>query len=415
MRGLFWVILIAGLAVAVTVASRYNTGYVLFALHPYRVEMSLNFLAALLVLLFIAGYLVVRVIAHALSLPSQVRAFRTRRRGARAQRRLVEALHAFLEGRYAQAEKAANATIDSKVHAGIGAVIAARAAHELRAYDRRDRYLARASHFTADDQAMRVIAQAELLLQDRNHQDAQAALDGLPRKHTAALRLELRAAQQARNWDRCLEVLAQLEKLDAFEPARIAELRRLALCENLARKGGDLAALREYWQRLPQRDRSDPKVAAQAARRLIELGEYRDAQPIIEAALEREWDSELVQLYAECSAEDARRRIERAERWLVAHPSDAALLLTLGRLCARQRLWGKARSYFEASLSVEETFGATLALARLLEETDEAEAARACLRRSVELAEPLVQRDAVRLVSSPEARVSRPALLPPPA
>jgi hypothetical protein len=37
MRGLFWVILIAGLAVAVTVGARYNSGYVLFALHPYRV------------------------------------------------------------------------------------------------------------------------------------------------------------------------------------------------------------------------------------------------------------------------------------------------------------------------------------------------------------------------------------------
>ncbi len=416
MRGLFWVILIAGLAVAVTIGARYNTGYVLFALHPYRVEMSLNFLAALLVLLFIAGYLFVRVVAHALRLPSQVRAFRERRQAAKAQRSLHEALHAFLEGRYAQAEKAANVTINSKAQAGIGAVIAARAAHELRAYDRRDRYLARSAYFADDDQPMRYIAQADLLLQERNHQDAMAALDRLPRKHTAALRLELRAAQLARNWDRYLEVLAQLEKLNALEPGRIAELRRHAICENLVRKGGEIGALREYWQRLPQRDRSDPKVAAQAARRLIALGEPREAQPIIEAGLDREWDSELVLLYSECSVDDARRRIERAERWLVAHPTDAALLSTLGRLCARQCLWGKARSYFEASLSVEETFGATLALARLLEETGEHEAAQKYSRRSLELAEPLIQRDPVRRISSSDIRVvsrQQPALPPP--
>lgn len=417
MRGLFWVLLIAGLAVAVTIGARYNSGYVLFALHPYRMEMSLNFLAALLVLLFVAGYFVVRVIAHTLRLPSQVRAFRERRRAARAQRSLLEALHAYLEGRYAQAEKAANATIESKEQAGIGAVIAARAAHELRAYDRRDRYLARSSYFGDDDQPMRVIAQAELLLQERNHQEAQTALDKLPRKHTAALRLELRAAQLARNWERYLEVLGQLEKLSALEPGRIAELRRHAICENLARKSAEIGALREYWQRLPQRDRSDPKVAAQAARGLIDLGEQREAQSIIEAGLEREWDSELVELYAECSADDARRRIERAERWLAAHPSDAMLLLTLGRLCARQRLWGKARSYFEASLSVEETFGASLALARLLEETGEQEAAQRYLRRSLELAEPLIQRKPARRVSSSDVRVvSRlQAALPPPA
>lgn len=417
MRGLFWVILIAALAVAVTIGARYNTGYVLFALHPYRVEMSLNFLAALFVLLFVAAYLIVRVIAHTLRLPSEVRAFRERRRVAKAQRSLLEALRAYFEGRYAQAEKAAKATIESKEQAGMGAVIAARAAHELRAYDRRDRYLARASHFGDDDLPMRVIAQAELLLQERNHQEAQAALDRLPRKHTAALRLELRAAQFARNWDRYLEVLGQLEKLNALAPGRIAELRRHAVCENLVRKGADIGALREYWQRLPQRDRSDPKVAGQAALRLIELGEQREAQPVIEAGLENEWDSALVLLYSECSVEDARRRIERAERWLAQHPSDASLLLTLGRLCARQRLWGKARSYFEASLSVEETFGATLALARLLEETGEQEAAQRYVRRSLELAEPLVRRDPVRRISSSDVRVvNRPqAALPPPA
>lgn len=395
MRGLFWVILLAALAVAVTLGARYNAGYVLFVLHPYRVEVSLNFLLALLVLVFIAGYAFVRVVAHTLRLPSQVRKFREKRRLAKAQRSLLDAVRAFLEGRYAQAEKAAGETIDLREHAGIGAVLAARAAHELRAYERRDRYLARSAHFAADDQAMRSIAQAELLLHERRHQEALAALEQLPRKHTAALRLELRAAQLARNWERYLELLGQLEKLNALEPVQAAELRRYAVCESLARKGTDLQALRECWQRLPQRDRLDPKIAAEAARMFIALGEARETQAIIEASLEREWDSDLVALYAESPAEDALRRIERAEAWLASHPADAALLLTLGQLCARQRLWGKARSYIEASLSVEETFGATMALARLLDETGDQEAARRCYRKSLELAEAKLQRPRV--------------------
>ena len=47
--------------------------------------------------------------------------------------------------------------------------------------------------------------------------------------------------------------------------------------------------------------------------------------------------------------------IERAESWLKQHPDDAALLLTLGRLCAQQELWGKAQSYLDASIAVEPT------------------------------------------------------------
>jgi len=413
MRGLFWVILLAALAVAVTLGARYNAGYVLFVLHPYRVEMSLNLLLAVLVGLFIAGYALVRVVTHTLRLPSQVREFRERRRIAKAQRSLLDAVRAFLEGRYAQAEKAAGETIDLKDNAGIGAVLAARAAHELRAYDRRDRYLARSAHFGADDQAMRAIAQAELLLHERRHQEALTALEPLPRKHTAALRLELRAAQLARNWERYIELLGQLEKSGALEPLHVAELRRYAVCESLVRKADDLPALREFWQRLPQRDRLDAKIAAEASRMFSAQGEAREAQIIIETSLERAWDSDLVALYAEASPEDVLRRIERAESWLASQPADAALLLTLGQLCARQRLWGKARSYIEASLSIEETFGATMALARLLDEAGDQEAARGCYRRSLVLAEAKLQQPLPR-ARLREVREQRPMRLPAP-
>ena len=406
MRGLFWVILLAALAVAVTVGARYNAGYVLLVVHPYRIELSLNLLLAVLLLGFVATYVLVRVVAHTLRLPSQVREFREQRRVLRANRCLLDALRAFLEGRYAKAEKAAAETIELREHAGIGAVIAARAAHELRAYDRRDRYLARSAHFTEDDQVMRVVAQAELALHARQHQEALAALERLPRKHTAALRLELRAAQLARNWDRYLELLTQLEKLQALDEIQATELRRYVLGENLARKARDVSELRDYWQRLGQRERQDVKIAADAARAFIAHGECRDAQQIIETSLEREWDSQLAGLYAECPGNDTLRKIERAENWLRAHSSDAALLLTLGRLCAKQRLWGKARSYIEASLSVEESFAALMELARLLDEVGEAEAAQRYYRRSLELAEAQLRGStgapAVREAPSPQ-------------
>jgi len=411
MRGLFWVILLAALAVAVTVGARYNSGYILLVLHPYRVEMSLNLLLAALLMAFIAGYALVRVVARTLRLPIQVREFRDKRRLVRAHRSLLDALRAYLEGRYAQAEKAAAQSVELGENAGIGAVIAARSAHELRAPDRRDRYLARSAHFTDDDRAMRAIAQAELLLLDRKHQEALAALEGLPHRHTAALRLELRAVHQARNWDRYLELLAQLEKLQAIDEVQVAELRRYAICENLARKGANLDELREYWQRLGQRERLNSKIAAEAARMFIAHGEGRDAQQIIEASLEREWNSELVSLYSECTGDDAVRRIERAEAWLKRQPSDPALLLALGQLCAKQRLWGKARTYTEASLSLEESFETSMALARLLDEMGEHDAARRCFSRSLEIAEAQLTR---RRPDSVALKDFRPSLLPAP-
>ena len=113
-------------------------------LHSYRIELSLNLLIALFLAAFVALYVLLRVVVHALRLPSQVQAFREQRRLNRARQCLLDAIRAFLEGRYAKAEKAAAQAIELREYAGIGAVIAARSAHELRAYERRDRYLARA-------------------------------------------------------------------------------------------------------------------------------------------------------------------------------------------------------------------------------------------------------------------------------
>ncbi len=387
MRALFWLLLLAALAVAITAAARYNTGYVLLVLHQWRIELSLNFLIALLLVGFAALYLLLRVVVHTLRLPSQVHRFRERRRVARAATTLTAALKAYFEGRYAKAEKAAAQAIELKEHSGLAAIVAARAANELRAYERRDAYLARSAYYDEADQTMRMVAQAELLLQAKQYPEALAILERLPRKHTAALRLELRAQQQARNWDRYIELVNRLERLQALDEGQAAELRRGAIAENLARKAHDLRELREYWQRLGARERQDARVAACAARSFVALGECDAAAAIIEQSLERTWDSELILLYAACPGSNTRRQIERAESWLRSHPGDPQLLLALGRLCARSQLWGKAKSYIEASLSLESTFEAHIELARLHERLGESDAARVHYEASLRLAE----------------------------
>lgn len=404
MRALFWVLLLAALAVAITLAARYNAGYVLLVVYPYRVELSLNLLIALLLIGFAALYVLLRVLAHALRLPDQVRQFRERRRLERAAQTLVAALRAYFEGRYAQAEKAAVDAIELKEHSGLAAVIAARAAHELRAFERRDSYLARSVYYRDADQTMRIVAQAELLLSARQYQEALAALERLPRKHTAALRLELKAQQQARNWDRAVELINQLERVQALDETQAAELRRYAIGENIARKARDADELREYWQRLGVRERQDFKVAACAARAFVRLGKCDEALALIGPGLERHWDSDLVALYGECVGSDERRQIERAEGWLRAHSTDPALLLTLGRLCARNQLWGKAKSYIEASLSLDDSFAAHIELARLHDRLGESAAARTHYEASLRLAESeLDPRAQLPLISAPVA------------
>ena len=393
MRALFWVVAIAALAAGVVAAARYNTGYALFVLPPYRLEISLNVLFALAVAGFAVGYLAVRATSATLRLPRQVQEYRAARRRDQAHAALIETVREFFAGRYARAEKAAGRCIALGEHAGLAATFAARAAHELRAFERRDDYLSQAAKLASDDDAVRIVTAAELLLDQRRVQEALAVLGALPRKHTAALRLELKAQQLARNWEQVLALVDQLEKRGVYDAEHAEQIRRYAQAERIERQGADPHALDDVWQRIPQRQRRDPRVASAAARSFIACGNSGQAQRIIEDSLDAAWDSELVALYAEC-AEGAVSAIERAESWLTQHPGDAALLLTLGRLCAQQALWGKAQSYLEASLSLEPGYPAHLSLAQLHERLGNADAAQRHYRQSLELAVAELRQDA---------------------
>lgn len=386
MRALFWIIALFAMAAGLVVAAHYNTGYVLLVVPPYRVELSLNLLLVLLLSGFVAGYLLVRLIAGTMRLPARVREYRIARRHRKALATLNDALQNYFVGRYARAEKAAAGLIKLGEHAGIGAIVAARAAHALRAYERRDAFLAQAPVRTPEEVAIKAVTEAELLLDHRRFHEALNVIKDLPKKHTAVLRLELKAQQMAKNWDQVLKLTEQLEKLRVFDVGQAEQVRRHALSENLRRKAMDSQALEEAWQKIPAQEKRDSRIAAVAAQSFITLGNCTQARQIVEASLKENWDSELVALYAECPGDESVRQIERAEAWLLAHPDDAALLLALGKLCARQELWGKAQSYLEASISVEPSCSAHLALAQLQEQLENADAARKHYRQSLELA-----------------------------
>ena len=356
MRTLVWIVALFALAAGLVVAARSNTGYALLVSPPYRIELSLNLLAILLAAGFVVVYLLVRTISGTMRLPVRVQRYRAARRREKAHGRLAEALHEFFAGRYARAEKAALESIRLGEQAGLAA------------------------------DAARIATEAELLLDDRRYQDALDALGALPRRHTAALRYELRAQQALRNWDQVLALIGELEKRGVFDVEQAGQIRVRAQVESLKRKAHDERTLTEAWQKIPARERKDTKVAAAAAQGYIALGVCGKAHEVIEQSLGENWDSALAVLYAECDSGDTLRRIERAENWLTREPRDAALLLVLGRLCARQELWGKAQSYLEASIAIEPSWSAHHALAQLQEKLGNAEAAHSHARESLAIA-----------------------------
>lgn len=374
----------AALAVALVLAAHNNSGYLLLVLPPWRVEMSLVLAALLCAGAICAGYFVLRVALYTLTMPRRVRSFQVSRRRERGREAFNSALIAYFEGRFGRAEKLAARALELGDAPALCAVLAARCAHGIQAYSARDEYLAQAAERAPEQRAVRVMAQAEMLLDERRYHDALEALRQHPDKHTAALRLELRAQQLARNWDRVLTLLPQLERRKVFEAGVADTLKRHAYSESVRAKSRDLRLLNEYWSRLPENIRREATVATVAARSYLALGEPQEAETIIEQGLESQWDAGLLILYSEGPAEDLKRRLERAENWLQTRPRDATLLQVLGELCVREGLWGKAQHYLEESLAIEPSYSATLALGRVLERMGQPEQANVRYREALE-------------------------------
>lgn len=385
LRVLIWIIGLFALAVGLTVAARYSPGLVLLVLPQHRIELSVTFALLLLGLAFLLLYAVTRALVLALAMPGRAREYRAEQERARARRAMEDAIRAWLEGRYGKTQRAAEEAAVFEQWRMPSLALAARAAHELRNYPARDLYLKRMDEAGDEDAYLREITRADLLLEERRYLDALHALDRLPDRHTGALKLELKAHQLARNWEQVLALLPQLERRKVMETSVLAQTRRLALSENLKRKAIHARDFREYWDRLPASDQRDPLVASAAAQCFVDLGDAERAHAIIEDSLAQEWNPQLLELYVEGLPRDARRYLERAEQWLELHADDPALLLALGELCMHQGLWGKARSYLEASMALEPSHVACVRLGALLERTGQPDEAARIYRRGLEL------------------------------
>ncbi|HEX4944869.1 MAG TPA: heme biosynthesis protein HemY, partial [Usitatibacteraceae bacterium] len=230
---------------------------------------------------------------------------------------------------------------------------------------------------------------ADLLLSQGRHEEALAVLkdlSGRDARNLRLLRMRLDAETALRRWDEVLATASALAKLGGLSAQEAAASRRAAHLGNLKRKATDAAALAAYWKQIPSELRVDSAIAATAASYHLSLGGAAEAQGIVESALEAGWDARLVALYADCAGESALPLIERAEKWLRANARDPALLLTLGKLCMHQGLWGKAQSYIEASLALEPTHEGHMTLAALMERLGKPQEAVRHFRRSAELA-----------------------------
>ncbi len=388
MRALLWLVGIFACAVALAIAARYNEAYALFVWAPWRVHVSLNLFVIVFVALFALLYVATRIVARTLALPAAVAAFRERQKIERAAQAFKDAQRFMLEGRYGRAFAQAIAAHNAGASPGLAALLAARAAHAMRELKRCDEWLAKAALHDNEVRAARLMTEAEFALADRQYDIAADRLETLRSggaRQIAALRLSLQVAAARADWAEVLRLARQLASHRALTTDQAAPLVRRAHLESLREREGDASALPRYWKAIPKSEREDGGLVRGAAPLLAAVGEADLGAEAIAHALDAQWDSQLAELFGHIEGGTVVERIANAERWLRSQRADERLLLTLGRLCIQQQLWGKAQSYLEASLSIAPSRAAHLELARLGERIGREDLATRHFRRAAEI------------------------------
>ncbi len=388
MKLLVWLVLVALAATLIPLTIGASHGYVLLVQPPYRIELSTSLFLLLVVLAFVTVYALLRLVFYTLNLPENVRIFKQTRREKEAHAALMESLTALAEGRYNKAGKAAETALGLGADPLISCLVAARSAHKLKNFGRRDFFLAECQQKAPEGDVARLLSESELLLDQRRFSDALTAIQQLEKhdaRHLAALQLELKVRRQLADWETVLVLIAQLEKRSGIEPVVAQQWRLQAYGALYARHGDNPARLLELWKNTPEQDRLQPRLALLAAQHFAAVGNPSLAAEIVEKSLTNAWDAQLARFYGDCAGADPLKQLQQAEYWLQQHHDDAGLLLSLGRLCLRQGLWGKAQSYLEASLSVKASSAAHYALAEIMEQQGKLQEANRHYRQSLEI------------------------------
>jgi HemY protein len=368
------------IVVVVLIASAFGThfllsdpGYVAITFRGYVVEMSVPVLVMLAVGLVLVAWLIRKIIVA----PRRLGEAAGRYRSARSGQKLTKGMIAVAEGDLARGERMlarAASTSDSPL---FNYLQAARAAHLQGRDDRRDDWLRLAYEDAPEATNAVLLTQAEFQLDRGQNEQALATLRQLEehsRDHAQALALMGRLYYELEDWDALSEILPRLRKSTQVKPEKI-EMWAVRVHKEALDKAADAEVLDQARKGIPRALRSDITLLQAYYEGLMRTGLHDRAEKELAAALKSNWRAPLVRLYGLVEATDTTKQLKRAEVWLKSHGEDADLLLAAARLCQRNELWGKARSYLETVISMRPTPEAYQEYGALLAQMGEADAA----------------------------------------
>ncbi len=383
MKRSFLLLLILALLLAASALApvfKSDPGRVLINLGDWTVETSV----LVLIVAFLILWFAVQIAFWLWRVPVETA---RRVREQRAFKQLERGLLALTEGDWGTAAKALEKSSSVQGKSTAQYLAAAQAADIEDAHDQREYYLDQADGGGSKKRFLVELTRARMLMTNGNRAAALPVLQDLHKrrqKHPQVLELLSRCYRELGQWDDLQSLLTALKKAEVLDEDQVRELQE-EIATNKLRAAENAEDLQAAWKQLPRATRYHAVIAEAFA---VTAGKFERAdlaEPILSASLKNDWKPTLVLRYGDPAADDGSKRMKQCEKWLKQHPDDASLQLALGRLCAGESLWGKAREHLVKSLELEASSLGYDALGQLLEHQGELEPAMACFRNALRM------------------------------
>jgi HemY protein len=370
-------IIVLALATGLGVLIARDPGYALFSYRHWTVEMPLWLSAFIIVLIIACSLFSIWFIKTLFSGSDKIKFWWKKHQENTARLQTYKGFLALAEGRWKNAEQY---LIQSAPHSDtplINYLSAAKAAEEGNSTERRDHYLQLALDVGAGSDIAVRLTQAQLQFK---HGEFEQSVRNLQRlhldapKHPKVLRLLCTLYEAMLDWAALYTLLPECRKTKALSPESLERLEKKiypALLPNYAAKG--LKAFTTFWQQAPRYIQANPDIVFEYVKLLAQQSATQEAESLLRTILKQKYNQSLVKLYGTIIGGSPKKQLTFAESLLPEHFKDPILLLTLGRLCLANQLWGKARDYLEKSLTVmpvPETYAALGMLMEYLELTE---------------------------------------------
>jgi HemY protein len=391
MRFLLLSLLALLIAVAIGSIAGSDTGYVMMTISGWKIQTSATLFVIILFLGFLTCYFLVRSSVRLWTMPKELKKWRLHRKQRRAEKYLTQGLINMTEGRWKKAEQDFCKAAPYSRAPHVNYLYAARAAQELRSVDRRDEYLRLAYHHNPDASIAVGITQAELQLSQDQTEQALATLKHLQHEQPNQIQVKqllLDTYTGLNDWQSVLKLIPAIEKTSLYTREQI-QAKQLEAYAGLLKEAGNLNSkekLNTVWSGIPRKLQQHFYLMEVYINERLKFDDTADCELLLRSALKRQWDNMLVRLYGLVVGSDTNKQLAMAESWLQNHARDAVLLLSLGRICMRNKLWGKARDYLQESIDVQAIPEAYYEFAKLHEYEGNKEEAALCYEKGLALA-----------------------------